>query len=143
MEKVLRYLFVLAAAVVAAGLPGRAEVVAIDGVWYDLDQKHHAATVTYSAALRSEGRKSYNKVAVIDIPAVVKHNGKSYKVKAIGDQAFLDERVVTVTLPAGVTYIGDEAFAECKQLTAVLLMSKEPPTLGEQVFRDAARHGNY
>ena len=142
MEKMKKYLFVFLAAI-AAVLPVCAEVVEIDGVWYDLDPKKHAATVTYSAELQSEGRTSYNRPVAIDIPASVKHKGKSYKVKAVGDHAFLGAKVITVTLPAGVTSIGNEAFAECKSLTAVLLMSKEPPILGENVFRDTAKHGNY
>ena len=48
-----------------------------------------------------------------------------------------------ITFPESVVLIGDEAFAGCKSLTAILFLTKTPPTLGTDVFLDAATHGNY
>lgn len=148
-------------------LPAMAMEAEIGGLWYDLDESKHTATVTNPDSLREQGLTAYKDAMSFTIPDAVKHNGRKYKVVAIGDSAFagckrlvtivMPERLTTigasafkhctslkvVDIPSSVKIIGNEAFAECKSLTAILFITKTPPDLGADVFRDAAVHGNY
>ncbi|MBQ7531326.1 MAG: leucine-rich repeat protein, partial [Paludibacteraceae bacterium] len=66
------------------------------------------------------------------------------RLTAIGANAFKHcIALKVIDIPSTVKFIGDEAFAECKSLTAILFITKTPPSLGTDVFRDAAVHGNY
>lgn len=152
---------------VALSLPVAAVEAEIGGLWYDLDNAKHTATVTNPDNLRQQGLSAYKDAMSLTVPDAVKHKGKKYKVIAVGDSAFagckrlvsiaLPERLTTIgahafkhctsirviEIPESVKLIGDEAFAECKSLTAILFITKTPPALGTDVFRDAAAHGNY
>ena len=56
------------------------------------------------------------------IPAEVTHEGKTYKVTAIGVAAFQGNSTLTrVTIPEGVTTIGGDAFHDCTSLTSVTI----------------------
>ena len=56
------------------------------------------------------------------IPAEVTHEGKTYKVTAIGTEAFQGNSTLTsVTIPEGVTGIGDYAFSVCTSLTSITI----------------------
>lgn len=152
---------------VAFVLPVAAVEAEIGGLWYDLDQSKHTATVINPDSLRQQGLPAYKDVMSLTLPEAVKHNNRKYKVVAIGDSAFagckrlaaiaLPERLTAIganafrnctsirviEIPESVKHIGDEAFAGCKSLTAILFLSKTPPAMGADVFLDAATHGNY
>lgn len=54
------------------------------------------------------------------IPSIVSHNGASYVVTSIGDQAFyLCHNLISVVIPETVTSIGDQAFSNATGLTSV------------------------
>ena len=56
------------------------------------------------------------------IPAEVTHEGKTYKVTAIGDEPFQGNSTLTsITIPEGVTEIAYYAFAGCTSLTNVTI----------------------
>jgi len=148
-------------------LPAMAVEAEIGGLWYDLDDSKHTATVTNPDSLRQQGLTAYKDAMSLTIPEAVKYKNRKYKVVAVGDSAFagckrlasiaLPERLTTigasafkhctsiqvVEIPESVKFIGNEAFAECKSLTAILFLTKTPPALGTDIFRDAATHGNY
>ena len=70
------------------------------------------------------------------IPASVDHEGESYPVTRIGDQAFYECRELTsVTIPEGVTAIGNQAFGHCYQLTSVIIPGSMA-TIGEAAFQN-------
>jgi len=70
------------------------------------------------------------------IPASVDHEGESYPVTRIGDQAFYECRELTsVTIPEGVTAIGNEAFGRCYELTSVIIPGSMK-TIGEAAFQN-------
>ena len=151
----------------ALALPAAAVEAEIGGLWYDLDESKHTATVINPDSLRRQGLPAYKDAISFTVPEAVKLKNKKYKVIAVGDSAFagckrlvtiaLPERLTTIgasafkhctslrviDIPSSVKLIGDEAFAECKSLTAILFITKTPPTLGTDVFREAAAHGNY
>ena len=53
------------------------------------------------------------------IPETTTHNDKTYTVVAIGKEAFKDCSMASVTIPSGITSIGDGAFKNCTGLTKV------------------------
>jgi hypothetical protein len=54
-------------------------------------------------------------------------------VTKIGDEAFINAGLISVTFPEGLTEIGKEAFQGCEQLTAITL-PQSLTTLGDMVF---------
>ncbi len=69
------------------------------------------------------------------IPASVNHEGESYPVTRIGDQAFYEcHELTSVTIPEGVTAIGNEAFGRCNELTSVIIPGSMA-TIGEAAFQ--------
>lgn len=70
------------------------------------------------------------------IPASVDHEGESYPVTRIGDQAFYEcYELTSVTIPEGVTAIGNEAFGRCYELTSVIIPGSMK-TIGEAAFQN-------
>lgn len=68
------------------------------------------------------------------IPASVNHEGESYPVTRIGDQAFYECRELkSVTIPESVTAIGKEAFYECDRLNSVTI-PEGVTAIGNQAF---------
>ena len=58
------------------------------------------------------------------IPATITYNGKEIPVKGVGDHALFNcQRVTSVTLPEGVTYILDQAFSHCYAMQSLSLPS--------------------
>ena len=71
---------------------------------------------------------------VVEIPATVTHEGETYTVTKIGDNAFSDCSALTsVTIPNGVTSIGNSAFVGCSGLTSATI-SNSVSTIGDCAF---------
>lgn len=85
------------------------------GLTYTLNAADHTATVANYDNSTPDG--------VIDIPDTVTSGGQSYKVTAIGNNAFESSsprsNVSSVFIPATVLSIGDSAFNYCNVLTTV------------------------
>ncbi len=65
---------------------------------------------------------NYNGIASeVILPDSVLIDDKYYALSAIGDKAFQSTYVQQVTLPAGIRYIGQEAFADCRILQEIQL----------------------
>jgi len=87
---------------------------------YDLEEE--VATITgYTGVLRGD----------LMIPREL----DGYPVRGIGEYAFADKYITTVTVPEGVTFIGDEAFARCYDLTGAILPSTVT-SIGEWAFKE-------
>ena len=70
------------------------------------------------------------------IPAEVTHEGKTYKVTAIGGYAFQRNSTLTsITIPEGVTTIEYSAFSGCTSLTRVTI-PEGVTTIGGHAFHD-------
>ena len=67
---------------------------------------------------------STKKAKKITIPATVKINGVSYKVTAIGKNAFKGAKAKTIVLGKNITTIEKAAFANCKNLQSLKVNSK-------------------
>lgn len=82
-------------------------------------------TVRLTASAKQDGD--------IVIPETVANGDKSYKVTAIGDGVFLNSSITSAELPSSVTYIGNEAFRLCMDLTRIK-MSENVDTIGTNAF---------
>lgn len=78
------------------------------------------------------GRASGNTDTDIVIPATVSDSGTIYVVRSIGDDAFYDSDLTTVTIGNSVTIIGERAFAE-NALTS-LTIGNSVTTIGKEAF---------
>ena len=57
---------------------------------------------------------------------------------SISPEAFEGAQITSVSIPASVTSIGDNAFYDCPNLTSVIVFATTPPALGGSVFEGNA-----
>ena len=91
----------------------------VNNATYDLDGD--AAVLT--SAKDAKGKFS--------IPAKVKIGEKEYPVKKIAANAFKGSKITKLTIPAGVTEIGNSAVMNCKSLTSITF-GKDVTTIGKK-----------
>ena len=97
-----------------------------DGLQYSYNDEDLTATVSRYTGTATE----------LVIPAEVTHEGKTYKVTAIGGYAFLGNSTLTrVTIPEGVTTIEGYAFLGCTSLTKVTI-PEGVTNIGSLAFND-------
>lgn len=104
-----------------------ADAVEINGLYYNLISKAKVAEVTQHPNLRN-GYKGE-----ITIPDNVSYGGTAYKVTWIGEKAFYDSHITSITIGDNVTNIGHLAFWNCDELISVKL-GKSVETIHEQAF---------
>ena len=116
----------LMAAMLLGSLSVSAEVVQIDGIWYDVVKKAKQAEVVSNP----DGTYSGN----ITIPSIVEYDGVECSVTSIGENAFIGcSSLSSITLPKGVTSIGDYAFYYCESLTSITL-PESVTSIGDYAF---------
>lgn len=88
-----------------------------------------AGTVTLTKATKK-------KLAKANIAATVKSNGFTYKITAIGSNAFKGQKKLkTVTIGTNVTSIGNGAFNGCASLKTVTIKSTKLTKVGANAFK--------
>ena len=108
----LRALFLSLA--VLLSLPMLAVEVEIDGINYDLVSKLKQATVIKKSSGKYSGE--------VVIPESVDHEGTTYSVTSIGEEAFYNcDGLTSVTIPNSVKSIGYYAFEGCSGMTSVTI----------------------
>ena len=99
-------------------LLANAEIVEIDGIWYNLVSKAKQAEVTESKGTEYSG--------VVTIPATVTYNNIEYCITTIRENAFYwCSDLTSITIPEGITSIGNDAFFGCSGLLAVHISNIE------------------
>jgi hypothetical protein len=128
----------LAAALAVVWAHASAQEEAPSGLWADNPQVEE--TVTDPVYPDEDGTVALEEDALLDIVLPETIRGKP--VQAIGAGAFQGCEIFrTVTIPACVTEIGENAFADCPGLEAIILEGRadaEGLTLGENWSGDAA-----
>ena len=100
-----------------------------DGIYYNVLSEEDRTVEVSRRSLYS-----YYSGSII-IPERVLHEGKTYTVTSIGDEAFYYCNALTsVTFPASLTSIGNEAFYYCYALTSVDLSSTSLTSIGYNAF---------
>ncbi|MCM1295286.1 MAG: leucine-rich repeat protein [Muribaculaceae bacterium] len=103
--------------------PEQGDKCKVSGVTYKVTGKN---TVTYM--------KASSKATSIKVPATVKLGKTTYKVTAIGTNAFKgNKKLKKVTIGTNVTEIGNGAFSKCTALTSVTI-PKNVKKIGKQAF---------
>ena len=97
----------------------------IDGIYYNLNSDTKQAEVT-------SGDSEYNGSVVI--PETVTYDGKTYNVTSIGDWAFFNQGLSSVTIGNNVTSIGTEAFVYCYNLESITI-PKRVTSIGDDAFK--------
>ena len=112
-----------------------AEVVQIDGIWYNVVKKAKLAEVV------ADPDGTYYSGDIV-IPSVVEYEGVECSVTSIGYGAFAhsygaDITITSVSIPESVTSIGDDAFFHCFGLTSVSIPGNVT-SIGYRAFYDCS-----
>lgn len=97
----------------------------IDGLLYSLDTDEQEATVKKCIDKERTGE--------VVIPKSFFHEGIIYQVTRIGENAFAWRNITSITIPEGVTSIGEDAFCYCCDL-AVIKIPEQVKNIGEDAF---------
>lgn len=94
-----------------------------DGLYYNIiDPIRHVVELTYQ---KKSFFHNYKKLRSVVIPASFKHNGTTYSVEAIGEDAFAYcTSLTSLTIPGSVTAIGHGAFSSCWGLVHITISSR-------------------
>ncbi len=68
------------------------------------------------------------------IPATISHNGNSFAVTEIADNAFQGTKITSVVIPEGITYIGSYAFQNAKGINSVAIPASVS-IIGQNAFQ--------
>lgn len=99
-------------------------LVKIGNLYYLLDNEHHTATVTYGG-LEADGYATAEYTGSITIPATVEHENGTYNVTLIGEHAFQNcTNLTAVTFPDNITEINNYAFYNCSNIQHLVLPYK-------------------
>lgn len=103
----------------------RAINVEIDGIMYSINVKTGLTEVVANLYHQYKGD--------IVIPESITYEGKEYTVTAIGESAFSQRDITSITFPNSITSIGRAAFYNCSLLDSVVLPEKVT-VIGDMLF---------
>ncbi|GAA4106165.1 leucine-rich repeat domain-containing protein [Aquimarina addita] len=91
-------------------------------------------TITFTNTVELSNYKGTS--TTVTIPTTVTYDSVTFSVTSIGNEAFLDKNLISVTIPDSITTIGDYAFSNNNKLTNVISESLDPATLADTIFGD-------
>ena len=111
------------------------------GLCYNMNEDGKSVTLTYETLILfahdapAPVEKGYT--GHIVIPEKVEHEGKTYKVTAIGREAFMgNSELYSVYIPPTVQTIGKGAFMQCRSLKEVIL-PPDLPVISDYMFAES------
>ena len=129
MKKLIAKELVLLAAVLLAGM-GSASAFEVDGLTYRVID-NDAKTVRVSYKGSDEMINPYTQTSVV-IPSTVQFNGNTYTVVEIGDYAFHNASLTSISIPSTVKTLGNGVFRYCNTIKSIDLSTIE--TFGNSIF---------
>ena len=113
LKKLLSVLLLMCSTVAAA------HDFEVDGIFYNItDETAKTVEVTYQGAYSNEYYYEYSGKVII--PSTVTHNGVTYEVTRIGDEAFLNCTFLNeVVIPTSVKVIGKDVFKESNNVSKI------------------------
>jgi len=108
----------MTAALLLCSMVVSAEDFSVDGIYYNITSETDLTVeVTYQGA----GYSAIDEYSGdVTIPAIVKHDGKTFRVTTIGMYAFYGcANLTSVVIPSSVTTINDLAFSSCSGLKSI------------------------
>ena len=123
-QNVLQKLMLIA--VLLTGSYAFAHDFEVDGIYYNiLSENDRTIEVTYKGNTYYEFTDDYS--GYIVIPGAVTFNNNIYTIVSIGDETFrLCKDLVSITIPNSVTSIGYYVFAECNELSSIIVEKGNP-----------------
>lgn len=103
----------------------RAVNVEIDGIMYNINAKTGLTEVVANPSHQYKGD--------IVIPEAITYEDKEYTVTAIGESAFFQRNITSITFPNSITSVGRAAFYCCSLLDSVVLPEKVT-VIGDMLF---------
>lgn len=77
----------------------------------------HSAPCTVEVTYQIDNSTNYSDLTSVNIPNTVSHNGQTYIVESIGENAFRTcATLKSISVPSSVKYFGKNAFYNCKSL---------------------------
>ena len=98
----------------------------VDNIYYSINEDAHTTVSVTRGPNRYTGD--------IVIPSTVKNKGYTYNVTIIDENAFLGEKIVSITMPNSIVAIKKFAFSQCNQLTSVIIPNGVK-TIGANAFQ--------
>ena len=103
----------------------------VDDIFYNI-LSDNSVEVTHDINAENSVNGTYK--GRVTIPENVTHEGTTYNVTAIGENAFTEcDRLTNVTLPESITAIGRKAFYDCSRLKEITL-PEAVTSIGELAF---------
>ena len=101
--------------------------IVVTGSFSAIEIKEDTGEFTATSGSTVELSNDNNVGGVYEIPETVTHDGVTYTVTSIGNEAFKDNNSLTdVTIPSTITSIGESAFAGCSNLKSITVYSTTP-----------------
>lgn len=101
--------------------------VVVTGSFSVIVIKEDTGEFTATSGSTAELSNDNNVIGEYEIPETVTHDGVTYTVTSIGNEAFKDNTNLTdVTIPSTITSIGESAFAGCSNLKSITVNSTTP-----------------
>lgn len=115
-------------------IPAKGTLIQSGGVRYRITKSDAKKGTAVAEKLISQ------KKARVKIPATVQKDGYSFRVTAIGSQAFLNaKKLEEVTVGENVSKIGKKSFYQCPKLRSVIFKGKKAPGIGKGAFQKIAK----
>lgn len=110
--------WLMTAALLLCSVVVSAEDFSVDGIYYNITSE---TNLTVEVTYQGTGYSSIDEYSGdVTIPAIVKHDGKTYRVTTIGMYAFYGcKNLISVVIPSSVTTINDLAFTSCSGLKSI------------------------